>query len=205
VRLQLPPLPYGKSALAPHLSARTLDLHYERHHRAYLRKLARLVAGKPEEGLSLEELVRSATGEVYDNAAQVWNHSFFWQSMRPAGGGGPERAVHELLRTHFGSLADFKLRLAEAANGCFGSGWAWLLWDERGRLRIQSTANAENPLRHGCVPLLALDVWEHAYYLDYQSERERYVRAFLDHLLNWDFVAANLEAAQVLQIGSADA
>jgi Fe-Mn family superoxide dismutase len=204
VTLELAPLPYAKSALAPHLSARTLDFHYERHHKGYLRKLVKLVHGKPEEALSLEELVRSTTGEVFDNAAQVWNHSFYWRSMRPGGGGEPEQAVRELLLTSFGSLADFKLRLAEAASGRFGSGWAWLLSDERGRLRIRSTPNAENPLRHGCVPLLALDVWEHAYYLDYQSERERYVRAFLDHLLNWDFVAANLEAARLLQKRSAD-
>jgi superoxide dismutase, Fe-Mn family len=199
VKLELPPLPYAKGALAPHLSARTLNVHYEKHHKGYLRKLSKLVRGKPEEKLSLEELVRTSTGDVFENAAQVWNHNFYWRSMRPAGGGRPGKPLRELLVSSFGSVADCKRRLAEAANGRFGSGWAWLVKDERGRLRIQSSSNAENPLQQGCVPLLTLDVWEHAYYLDYQSERERYVRGFLDHLLNWDFVAENLEGAQVLQ------
>jgi Fe-Mn family superoxide dismutase len=199
VKLRLPPLPYAKRALAPHLSASTLDVHYEKHHKGYLRKLAKLIRGKPEEKLSLEELVRRATGDVFDNAAQVWNHSFYWRSMRPPGGGPPEKDVRALVASSFGGLAEFKLRLAEAANGRFGSGWAWLVLDPRGRLRIQSTANAENPLQRGFVPLLALDVWEHAYYLDYRNERERYVRGYLDHLLNWEFLAANLRAAQVLQ------
>jgi Fe-Mn family superoxide dismutase len=199
VKRELPPLPYGKGALAPHLSARTLDLHYEKHHKGYLEKLAKLVRGKPEEKLSLEELIRRATGDVFDNAAQVWNHTFYWHSMRPPGGARPSKHVRDALAGSFGSLTEFKQRFAEAANGRFGSGWAWLVKDARGRLRIQSTANAGNPLQQGCVPLLTLDVWEHAYYLDYRNERERYVRGFLDQLLNWDFLAANLEAAQVLQ------
>jgi Fe-Mn family superoxide dismutase len=200
VKLDLPPLPYPKRALTPQLSARTLDLHYEKHHRGYLRKLAKLVRGKPEEELSLEELIQRATGDVFDNAAQVWNHTFYWRSMRPPGGGRPGKDVRDVLGASFGSLARFKQCFAEAANGRFGSGWAWLVKDGRGRLSIQSTSNAENPLQQGCVPLLTLDVWEHAYYVDYRNERERYVRGFLDHLLNWDFLAANLEAAQVLQI-----
>ncbi len=204
MKLELPPLPYAKRALAPHLSARTLDVHYEQHHKGYLRKLAKGVRGKPEEKLGLEELVRRATGEVFENAAQVWNHSFYWRSMRPGGGGRPEEPVRELLAGSFGSVADFKRGFAGAANGQFGSGWAWLVKDERNRLRIQNTSNAENPLQRGCVPLLALDVWEHAYYLDYQSERERYVRGFLDHLLNWDFLTENLTASQLLQRGASD-
>ncbi len=199
MKRELPPLPYSKRALAPHLSARTLDVHYEKHHRGYLEKLAKLVRGKPEEKLSLEEPIQRATGDVFDNAAQVWNHTFYWRSMRPPRGARPSKHVRDALAGSFGSLAKFKQRLAEAANGRFGLGWAWLLKDARGRLAIQSTANAENPLQQGSVPLLALDVWEHAYYLDYQNERERYVRGFLDHLLNWDFLAANLDAAQVLQ------
>jgi Fe-Mn family superoxide dismutase len=199
VKLALPPLPYAKDALAPHLSARTVDTHYEKHHKGYLRKLAKQVRGKPEEKMSLEELVRHATGEVFDNAAQLWNHTFYWESMRPGGGGRPGPALSALLASSFGSVADFKQRFAEAANAQFGSGWAWLVKDMRDRLRIESTSNAENPLRRNSVPLCALDVWEHAYYLDYESERDRYVRGFLDHLLNWDFVVENLELAQLLQ------
>jgi Fe-Mn family superoxide dismutase len=199
MKLALPPLPYAKNALAPHLSARTLGVHYEKHHKGYLRKLGKLVRGKPEEKLSLEELVRHATGDVFDNAAQVWNHTFYWESMRPGGGGRPEPALGALIASSFGSVADFKQRFAEAASTRFGSGWAWLERDARGRLRIESTANAENPLQRGSTPLLTMDVWEHAYYLDYQSERDRYVRGFLDHLLNWDFVLENLEEAQLLQ------
>ena len=199
MRLELPPLPYAKGALAPHLSARTLDVHYEKHHRGHLRKLAKLVRGKPEEKLDLEELVRRSTGEIFDNAAQVWNHDFYWRSMRPTDGSRPGKRVRDLLAASFGSVADFKQRLAEAATGRFGSGWAWVVEDGRGRLRIESTGNAENPLRRAQPPLLALDVWEHAYYLDYRNERERYVRGFLDHLLNWDFLSENLDAAQLPQ------
>jgi Fe-Mn family superoxide dismutase len=204
VRLELPPLPYAKGALAPHLSACTLDAHYEKHHKGYLRKLTKLVRGKPEENLSLEELVCRTTGEVFENAAQVWNHNFYWRSMRPAGGDGPGRALRELIVNSFGSVADFKHRFAEAANGQFGSGWAWLVMDERGRLRIQGSSNAENPLQQDCVPLLTLDVWEHAYYLDYQNQRERPRASFLDHLLNWESLAGNLEGAQVLQSRASD-
>jgi Fe-Mn family superoxide dismutase len=209
--------------LAPYLSARTLEEHYEKHHKGYLRKLQKLIRGKPEETQELEDLIRDAEGEVFDNAGQVWNHDFLWHSMRPQGGGRPPDPVRGLLVTSFGSVADFEQRFAEAAIGHFGSGWAWLVEDARGRLQVQSTPNAENPLRTGFspllvrdgnslqvtktgnaevpftsghVPLLAIDVWEHAYYLDYRSERGRYVRAFLDHLLNWDFVAENLAGSQ---------
>jgi superoxide dismutase, Fe-Mn family len=199
MKLVLAPLPYAKDALAPHVSARTVELHYEKHHRGYLQKLAKLVRGKPEENLSLEQLVRHTEGPVFDNAAQVWNHDFYWRSMKPGGGGRPSNPLRELLVRGFGSVADFKSALAEAANTRFGSGYAWLLLDGRGRLRVENTMNAENPLQRGNTPLLTIDVWEHAYYLDSQNERERYVRGFLDHLLNWEFVAANLEDAQVLQ------
>ena len=199
MRLALPPLPYAKGALAPHLSARTLDVHYEKHHRAYLRKLEKLVRGKPEEKLGLEELVRRATGDVFDNAAQVWNHTFYWRSMQPVDVSRPSARARELLAPSFGTVPDFKRRFAEVANGHFGSGWVWLVQDARRRLRIESTSNADNPLRRGFQPLLAIDLWEHAYYLDHRNERERYVRGFLDHLLNWDFLIENLEAAQVPQ------
>jgi superoxide dismutase, Fe-Mn family len=199
MKLTLAPLPYAKDALAPHLSARTLELHYEKHHRGYLQKLAKLIRGKPEENLSLEQLVRHTEGPILDNAAQVWNHDFYWRSMKPGGGGRPSNPLRELLVRNFGSVPDFKAQLAEAANTRFGSGWAWLLLDGRGRLRVESTPNAENPLQRGLRAILTIDVWEHAYYVDYQNERERYVKGFLDHLLNWDFVATNLQDAQVLQ------
>jgi len=193
----LPELPYPKDALAPHVSARTLDVHYEKHHKGYLEKLEKLVRGKPEEKQTLEELIRSAHGPIFDDAAQVWNHNFLWRSMRPRGGGKPEGHVRGVLDDAFGSVDEFKRSFAEAANEHFGSGWVWLVKDARGRLGIHNTPNAENPLQGNNVPLLTLDVWEHAYYLDYQSERDRYVRGFLDHLLNWDCIAENLEAARV--------
>jgi Fe-Mn family superoxide dismutase len=199
VKVDLAPLPYAKDALAPFVSARTLDVHYEKHHKGYARELAELVRGKPEEKLSLEQLVRHSTGDVFDNAAQVWNHDFYWRSMKPGGGGEPAAgALRDLLASSFGSVADMKQRLAEAAGSRFGSGWAWVISDQSGRLRVESTPNAENPLQRGHTPLLTVDVWEHAYYLDYQNERARYVRGFLDHLLDWDFLAANLERAGLL-------
>ena len=193
--------PYPEDALAPHVSARTVHEHYEKHHKGYLHKLSKLVRGKPEENESLEELIRHAEGDVFDNAAQLWNHNFLWRSMRPDGGGDPEGHLRDVLEDAFGSMGDFRRRFAEAATEQFGSGWAWLVKDERGRLGIQSTSNADNPLQRGFVPLLTLDVWEHAYYLDYQSERDRYVRGFLEHLVNWDFVAENLEAARIPSAG----
>ncbi len=196
MKLELPPLPYAEGALDPYLSVRTVHEHYAKHHAGYLHKLSKLIQGKPEEKLSLEELVRTSTGDVFNNAAQVWNHDFYWRSMRPGGGGRPGNALSARLVESFGSVANCKKWIAEAATERFGSGWAWLVQDDRGKLRIESSANADNPLSIGFVPLLALDVWEHAYYLDYQSERDRYVRGFLDHLLNWEFVAENLENAR---------
>lgn len=196
MKLVLTPLPYAAGALHPYLSARTVHEHYEAHHAGYLRKLSKLIRGKPEAKLSLEELVRTSTGDVFNNAAQVWNHDFFWRSMKPEGGGPPGKALAAILVDAFGSVSTCKQRIAEAASERFGSGWVWLSRDEAGRLRVESSANAENPLQSGRVPLFALDVWEHAYYLDYESERDRYVRGFLDHLLDWTFVAENLESAQ---------
>ena len=195
MKLEIPPLPYATNALAPHVSARTVELHYEKHHKGYLRKLKQLVRGTPEADVDLEDLILGAKGEVFDNAAQVWNHTCYWRSMRPPGGGPPEGELLDVLKSAFGSIADFKRQLSEAAIGEFGSGWAWLVQDRRGRLRVQNSTDAENPLQQGLRPLLALDVWEHAYYLDYQNEREAYVRAFVDELLNWDFVAENLGIA----------
>ena len=192
LKFEIPPLPYPKDALEPHLSARTLDVHYEKHHKGYLRKLEKLVRGKPEADHTLEDLIRSAEGDLFNNAAQVWNHSFYWRCLRPGGGGRPRGPLLDAIESAFSSLAQFKQEFAEAAVKEFGSGWAWLVKDTDGRLRVRSSDDAENPLRRGSVPLLTLDVWEHAYYLDYQNERERYVKGFLDHLLNWEFVAENL-------------
>jgi Fe-Mn family superoxide dismutase len=192
VKLSIPELPYGKEALAPHLSAETLEIHYEKHHKGYLEKLRRIVENKPEERYRLEDLIRSSDGDLYNNAAQVWNHTFYWRSMRPGGGGDPPDALREVIANAFGSVDSFRHEFAEAANGEFGSGWAWLVKDKFGRLRIQKSSDAENPMQGEFVPLLTLDVWEHAYYIDYRNERARYVTSFLDHLLNWDFVALNL-------------
>ena len=189
--------PYPQDALAPHVSARTLHEHYEKHHKGYLHKLSKLVRGKPEEEQSLEHLICHAEGDVFDNAAQLWNHNFLWRSMRPGGGSDPEGHLRDALEDAFGTMSGFRRRFAEAATEQFGSGWAWLVKDERGLISIQSTSNADNPLRRGGVPLLTLDIWEHAYYLDYRSERDRYVRAFLEHLVNWDFAVENLEAAKI--------
>lgn len=196
MEFEIPPLPYAKDALEPHVSAETLELHYEKHHRGYLDKLRKGIEGKPEAEKSLEDLIQSASGDVFNNAAQVWNHSFYWMSMHPDGGGEPEEAaITGLIDSSFGSYDAFREAFADAANGEFGSGWAWLVRDPAGRLRVRSSSDADNPLRKNLVPLLTLDVWEHAYYVDYRNERARYVDAFLDHLLNWDFVAANLTLA----------
>jgi Fe-Mn family superoxide dismutase len=194
-KIEVPALPYAKDALAPQISARTVDVHYEKHHKGYLRKLLAIIRDKPEERMDLEALIRGSQGDLFNNAAQVWNHSFYWRSMRPDGGGAPPPRLRERIAQAFGSVDAFKREFAAAANGEFGSGWAWLVKDANGRLRVLNSDDAENPLQHDFVPLLTLDVWEHAYYLDYQSERDRYVRGFLDHLMNWDFVASNLERA----------
>jgi Fe-Mn family superoxide dismutase len=194
MKFEIVKLPYPKNALEPHLGAETVELHYEKHHRGYLEKLRKQIEGKPEAERSLEDLVRTTSGGVFNNAAQVWNHDFYWQCLAPDGGGEPGGALLEKIRGAFGSVDDFRREFAEAANGEFGSGWAWLVADGRGRLSVRNSSDAENPLQRDLVPLLTLDVWEHAYYLDYRNERARYVDAFLDHLLNWKFVEANLAA-----------
>lgn len=194
MRFELPPLPYAKDALEPYVSAKTVDLHYEKHHRGYLRKLKNAIEGKNEAQWSLEHLITNTEGDVFNNAAQVWNHTFYWNSMHP-GSGEPGSKFSSALKKEFGSIGSFKQELAQAANGQFGSGWAWLVIDTGGGLRVMSSSDAENPLQSRRVPILTIDVWEHAYYLDYQNEREKYVDAYLDHLINWDFAEANYEAA----------
>lgn len=195
MKFELPPLPYAKNALEPYISAQTMDLHYEKHHRGYLNKLKKAIEGKPEAEWSLEDLIINSDGNVFNNAAQVWNHTFFWNSMSPLGRDKPAGELSSALEREFGSVAGFKQKLAQAADDEFGSGWAWLVLDINKRLRVLSSSDAENPLQSGRIPLLTVDVWEHAYYLDYRNEREKYVSAYLDHLINWGFAMQNYERA----------
>lgn len=192
---QLPPLPWAKDALAPVISAETLDFHYGKHHQAYVTNLNKLVEGKPEANQSLEQIIQAAPpGGVFNNAAQVWNHTFYWSSMKPGGGGKPTGALLELVNRDFGSTDNLLQQLGEAAKTQFGSGWAWLVQDSNGgKLKVVATANADLPMKHGQNALLTCDVWEHAYYIDYRNARPNYVDAFLKSLVNWDFAAKNLK------------
>jgi superoxide dismutase, Fe-Mn family len=197
---ELPPLPYPKNALEPHMSERTLDFHHGRHHQAYVTNLNNLIKGKPEERESLEDLIRSsykdqAKAGLFNNAAQVWNHTFFWNSLKPRGGGAPSGALLSAINEAFGSFDKFKEEFKAAAVSQFGSGWAWLVFD-KGALKVAKTPNAVNPLAEGGSALLTCDVWEHAYYLDFQNRRPDFVQTFLDHLVNWDFAAQNLAKAR---------
>ncbi|MDP1840883.1 MAG: superoxide dismutase [Reyranella sp.] len=197
---ELPPLPYSKSALEPHMSTRTLEFHYSKHHQAYVTNLNNLVLGTPLAAKPLETIIRetakdeSAAG-IFNNAAQVWNHTFFWNSMKPAGGGAPTGELAHQINHDFGSVDKFKERFRQAAVGQFGSGWAWLVAD-KGELKVVRTANAATPITQGQIPLLTCDVWEHAYYLDYQNRRPDFVHTFLEQLVNWDFAATNLAHAK---------
>jgi Fe-Mn family superoxide dismutase len=195
LEFNLPELPYSNDALDPFISPRTVEVHYGKHHRGYLDKLRKAIEDSPDSKKSLEELIRTTEGGIFNCAAQVWNHTFYWRSMRPGGGGKPAGAVLQKLESAYGSYEDFKQRFAEAANAHFGSGWAWLTVNGQGTLEILSTSDAENPIQRDVVPLLTVDVWEHAYYLDYQNERPRYVESFIDKLINWDFVRENLDSA----------
>ena len=193
MKFELTPLPYAKDALAPHLTAETLSFHYEKHHQTYLTNLKNLLAGKPEAEKSLVELVKSAPpGPLFNNAAQVWNHDFYWASMKPNGGGEPAGKLLEAIKRDFGSYAEFKGKFQDAAVKQFASSWAWLV-DNGGKLEITSTSNAETPLQKGQTCLLTCDVWEHAYYIDYRNLRAKYVETFLNSLVNWDFAAANFK------------
>jgi len=187
----LPPLPWSKDALAPHISAETIDFHYGKHHQAYVTNLNKLVEGKPEANKSLEDIILSSDGGVFNNAAQIWNHTFYWNSMKAQGGGKPTGKLLELVNRDFGSADNLLQQLGEAAKTQFGSGWAWLV-DEGGKLKVIKTANADLPMKHNQKALLTCDVWEHAYYIDYRNARPNYVDAFLKNLVNWDFAAKNL-------------
>lgn len=195
----LPSLPYGDSALEPHISARTLSFHYGKHHRAYIDNLNKLIAGSDLEKESLENIVKQTANQpekaaIFNNAAQAYNHSFFWQCLRPAAEiQTPDSELEAAVASAFGSLANFLDEFKDAAAGVFGSGWVWLASDG-GVLKIMKTANADNPLAHSLKPLFVLDVWEHAYYLDYQNRRADFTAAVLANLINWNFIAANWRA-----------
>ncbi|MCB9666191.1 MAG: superoxide dismutase [Alphaproteobacteria bacterium] len=189
---ELPALPYPKDALAPHISAETLDFHHGKHHAAYVSKLnAAVEADAGLQGKTLEQIVKSSSGGVFNNAAQVWNHTFYWNSMSPSGGGAPTGAIAAAIDASFGSFAAFKEKFSAAAGGQFGSGWAWLVKEPSGGLAIVTTANADTPITGASTPILTCDVWEHAYYVDYRNARPKYVEAWWS-LVNWDFANANL-------------
>jgi Fe-Mn family superoxide dismutase len=189
----LPPLPYDKTALAPHISAETLDFHYGKHHQAYVTNLNKLVEGKPEATKSLEDVILSSEGPVFNNAAQVYNHTFYWSSMKPNGGGQPTGDLADAIKRDFGSFEKFGEEFSNAAATQFGSGWAWLVLGKDKKLAVTKTANADLPLKHGQKPLLTIDVWEHAYYIDYRNARPKYIEVFLKSLANWDFALQNLK------------
>ncbi len=190
MEFEVKPLPYSKDALAPHMSAETFEYHYEKHHKTYMAKLKAAIEGTGEAAKSLEDVVRGASGGTFNNAAQVWNHSFFWDGMKPGGGGAPTGGKAKDILDQLGGFAAFKAAWNQVGMGQFGSGWVWLVLDS-GAPKIISTANADTPLTTGATPLLVCDVWEHAYYVDYRNARNSFLDAFCDHLINWDFVAAN--------------
>jgi superoxide dismutase, Fe-Mn family len=185
----LPPLPYAREALEPYMSRETLDYHYGKHHKAYVDKVNALVAGTPQQGATLNELVMKASGALFDNAAQAWNHAFFWRCLSPRRQ-SPGKELEGTLRS-FGGLETLQTEFSKAATAVFGSGWAWLVRDGAGAVRIVTTRNADTPLREGLTPLLTCDMWEHAYYLDHRNDRGAYLKSFWQ-LVNWDFVATNL-------------
>jgi Fe-Mn family superoxide dismutase len=202
---ELKPLPYAQDALEPHMSARTVDFHYNKHHRGYVNKLNELVANTPLERKSLEELIRDMAGQrgqrpkkIFNNAAQVWNHTFFWESMKPGAGGRPNARLMPLIDRSFGSYDEFKNLFKKSAVEQFGSGYVWLT-QEGNRLEVSATANAMSPMAEGKNVLLGCDIWEHAYYLDFQNKRDGFVEAFLDRLVDWDAVSNRMsdETAQV--------
>lgn len=196
----LPPLPYDKNALSPHISAQTLEYHYGKHHQTYVTNLNNLLAGHPLEGLSLENVILKSHGTpentaIFNNAAQVWNHTFYWESMKPQGGGLPTESLLSQIVKDFGSFDAFTALFKQACLTQFGSGWGWLVWDGE-KLQITKTANGDLPMVHGQHALLTCDVWEHAYYLDYQNRRADYVDVFLNHLVDWDKVSHRFAISQ---------
>jgi superoxide dismutase, Fe-Mn family len=195
----LPKLPYAEDALEPHVSAETMALHHGKHHKAYVDKLNELLVGDPLADVPLEDVIRKSHGlaarqHIFDNAAQCWNHEFFWKSMTPGGGGAPGGAIKDMISRDIGDKKDFSEAFVKAASDHFGSGWIWLVLNGDS-VEIMTTHDADLPLVHGRIALVTCDLWEHAYYLDYQNKRPAFVEAFLDHLIDWDFANANLGSA----------
>jgi len=188
---KLPALPYNMDALEPTVSKETLEYHYNKHHQAYVTNLNKLIVGTEFENMSLEDIILKSSGGIFNNAAQVFNHTFYWNCLSPNGGQEPQGKLAEIINQNFGSFEDFKVKFTQTAVGTFGSGWAWLVKDQNGKLEIVSTSNAGNPMTEGKTPLLTCDVWEHAYYIDYRNARPIYVEKFWN-IVNWDFVAGNL-------------
>jgi len=190
--IELPPLPYEQDALEPHISQETLEYHYGKHHNTYVVKLNGLIEGTPDADKSLEEIVTSSSGGIFNNAAQIWNHTFYWNCLSPNGGGAPSGALASAIDSNFGSFDEFKAKFTDSAVNNFGSSWTWLVQNADGGLAIVNTSNAGTPLTDdGVMPLLTVDLWEHAYYIDYRNLRPKYMEAFWA-LVNWDFVEANL-------------
>jgi len=190
--ISLPVLPYEKNALAPYISQQTIEYHYGKHHNAYVTNTNKLIEGTDLSNQDLENIIKKTSKDtsmslIFNNAAQVWNHSFYWACMKPGGGGPPSGAIAERIASDFGSYEKFAEQFKNAGTTQFGSGWAWLILKDN-HLEIMKTSNADTPLAHGLKPLLTVDVWEHAYYLDYQNRRPDYLASFLEHLINWDFV-----------------
>ena len=189
--IELPPLPYERNALEPHISGETIDFHYGKHHQTYVTNLNNLIKGTEFEAMDLESIVRKSQGGMFNNAAQVWNHTFYWNCMKPNGGGEPTGKVADAINKAFGDFAKFKDEFSKLSIGTFGSGWGWLVQRPDGSLALVSTSNAGTPLTGEDTALLTCDVWEHAYYIDYRNARPKYVEAFWN-LVNWDFVASNM-------------
>ena len=188
---KLPELPYAGDALAPHISAETIEYHYGKHHKTYVDNINRLIAGTEFENLSLEDIVKKSSGGIFNNSAQIWNHSFYWNCLSPNSGGEPSGELANAINNSFGSFAEFKEQFTKTAVTLFGSGWAWLVKNSDGKLSIEAASNAGTPVKEGKNVLLTCDVWEHAYYIDYRNARAKYVEAFWN-LVNWNFVATNL-------------
>lgn len=199
--ITLPPLPYADNALEPHISAKTISFHYGKHHQTYVTNLNKLIEGTDLAEASLEQIIQASAGNagkqgIFNNSAQVWNHTFYWHSMSPKGGGEPKGKLLDAIINNFGSVEEFRTQFKNAGATQFGSGWAWLVLTKDGKLAVRKTPNAELPQTGGETPLLTMDVWEHAYYLDYQNKRPDYMEIFLGKLVNWDFAAENFENAQ---------
>ncbi len=192
MEFKLPELPYASDALEPHISAETIDYHYGKHHRAYVDNLNRLIPGTKFENMVLEEIIQRASGGIFNNAAQIWNHTFYWNCLLPKGGSEPTGELANVITEQFGSFTQFKEKFTNAAVALFGSGWAWLVKNSNGSLSIEATSNAGDPLKEEKTALLTCDVWEHAYYIDYRNARAKYVGEFWN-LVNWDFVHNNLK------------